>query len=70
MLKNGQTYVKNLAVFTPQDFQSIFDHFSTLSMKGLIYIHTYIPNPTDDHMFKVSKRNTRTRCEICSKLTI
>ena len=39
MLKNGQTYVKNLAAFTPQDFQSIFGHFST-SMKGLVYLHT------------------------------
>ena len=27
-------------------------------------------NPVDMYMFKVSKRNTRTRCEICSKLTI
>ena len=35
MLKNGQTYFKNLAVFTPQDFQSMFGHFSTLGMKGL-----------------------------------
>ena len=30
MLKNGQTYFKNLAVFTPQDFKSMFGHFSTL----------------------------------------
>ena len=29
MLKNGQTYFKNLAAFTPQDFYSIFGHFST-----------------------------------------
>ena len=33
MLKNGQTYFKNLAVFIPQDFLSMFDHFSTLDMK-------------------------------------
>ena len=26
--------------------------------------------PPSDYMFKVSKRNARTRCEICSKLTI
>ena len=26
--------------------------------------------PTDNYMFKVNNRNTRTRCEICSKLTI
>ena len=28
MLKNGQTYFKNLAVFTSQDFKSMFGHFS------------------------------------------
>ena len=37
MLKNGQTYFKNLAVFTPQDFKSMFGHFSTLCNKGLMY---------------------------------
>ena len=26
--------------------------------------------PTGNYMFKVNNRNTRTRCEICSKLTI
>ena len=35
MLKNSQTYFENLAVFTPQDFQSMFGHFSTLCMKML-----------------------------------
>ena len=35
MLKNGQTYFKNLVVLTPQDFQSMFGHFSTFCMKGL-----------------------------------
>ena len=34
MLKNGQTYFKNLAVFTPQDFKSMFGHFSILCNKG------------------------------------
>ena len=31
MLKNGQTYFKNLAVFTPQDFKvclAIFQHYA------------------------------------------
>ena len=27
-------------------------------------------NPAGNYMFKVNHRNTRTRCEICSKLTI
>ena len=26
--------------------------------------------PAGNYMFKVNKRNTKTRCEICSKLTI
>ena len=30
MFKNGQRYFKNLAIGTPQDLESIFDHFSTL----------------------------------------
>ena len=30
--------------------------------------HQYLP--VDIYMFKVNNRNTRTRCEICSKLTI
>ena len=28
------------------------------------------PCPAGNYMFKVNNRNTRTRCEICSKLTI
>ena len=28
------------------------------------------PDPVDNYMFKVNNRNTRTRCGICSKLTI
>ena len=27
-------------------------------------------NPASNYMFKVDNRNTKTRCEICSKLTI
>ena len=30
----------------------------------------YILNPAGNYMFKVHNRNIRTRCEICSKLTI
>ena len=28
------------------------------------------PIPAGNYMFKVNNRNTRTRCEICSKLVI
>ena len=27
-------------------------------------------NPVDNYLLKVNNRNTRTRCEICSKLTV
>ena len=41
----------------------MFDHFSTLHMKGLVY-------QAGIYLLKVNNRNTRTKCEICSKLTI
>ena len=35
MLKNSQTYFKNLVVRTTQDFRSMFDNLATLLLKGL-----------------------------------
>ena len=35
ILKNGPTYFNNLPVFTLQDFQNMFGHFSILCKKGL-----------------------------------
>ena len=32
--------------------------------------HKSQQHPAGNHMFKVNYRNTRTRCEICSELTI
>ena len=55
MLYNGQTYFKDLAVFTPQDFKSMFSHFTTLCMKGLTRLtgvtHTKqtVDGKTDKH---------------------
>ena len=34
-VEKDQTYFKNLAVLTPQDFYSMFGNFLTLWMKGL-----------------------------------
>ena len=31
---------------------------------------SYRNNPAGNYMFKVNNRNTRTGCEICSKLTV
>ena len=35
MMKNGKKYSKNPAVFTPQDFYNMFDHFLSLCMSRL-----------------------------------
>ena len=35
----------------------------------LLYL-LFLSLPTGNYMFKVNNRNPRTRCEICSKLTI
>ena len=39
-----------------------------------VYLHNYLQTaqsfPAGNYMFKVNNRNIRTRCEICSKLTI
>ena len=35
----------------------------------LIWSFIWVSNPAGNYMFKVSNANTRTRCEICSKLT-
>ena len=36
----------------------------------LSYLDDIESIPAGNYMFKVNNRNTRTRCEICSKLTI
>ena len=36
ILKNDQTYFKNLALLTLQDFRSMFGHFSVLCIEGLM----------------------------------
>ena len=48
----------------------MLNHLSTLFMKGLkikIILHL---TPVDIYLLKVNNRKARTRCEICSKLTI
>ena len=41
MLKNGQTYFKNITVWISRNFKSMFDHFSTISMLNR-HTFTYI----------------------------
>ena len=56
-----------------QDFQQVFDHFvDTRRCRVKIICYQFFkriaPGTTD--LLKVNNRNTRTRCKICSKLTI
>ena len=44
-----------------------------LEKHGIKVFETLFPSyhyPAGNNMFKINDRNTRTRCEICSKLTI
>ena len=41
-----------------------------LGTKWLNIIYKKTQFPAGNYMFKVNNRNTRTKCEICSKLTI
>ena len=54
----------------PTNCLSVFDHFLVLALKGarcLLQKHIYSPGI---YLVKVNNRNTNTRCEICSKLTL
>ena len=43
MLKNGQAYFKNLAMQSPQDFKSMFNHFPTLKVQSCnLYNNKYM----------------------------
>ena len=47
----------------------IFAVSDCLHNQRLIIPLNFNYNPVGNYMFKVNNRNTRTRCEICSKLT-
>ena len=53
---------------------AIADHITKYRFHNKHLLHGRIDkkhtNSVDNYMFKVNNRNTRTRCEICSKLTI
>ena len=51
---------KNLAVFTPQDFKSMFGHFSTLSMKRLVCVHV----PALEISGRMYKSTTSSECQL------
>ena len=45
----------------------VFFH-GTMNYKSIFFFLNSVSNPAGNCMFKVNNRNTRTRCEICSKL--
>ena len=46
-------------------------YFGNLLVKSKLFAPSgFVAFPTNNYMFKVNNRNTRPRCEICSKLTI
>ena len=63
-----------LATFSMKSISHTFARFETTQAKliELIFETFYknLYNPAGIYLFKVNNRNTRTRCEICSKLTI
>ena len=49
----------------------MFGHYSTLFSNRVIHLNLNTETfPSGIYLLKVNKRNTRTKCEICSKLTI
>ena len=58
--------LKPFLVASEQGFKEI----NRLISKRLSNIYLGKSYPAGNYMFKVNNRNTRTRCEICSKLTI
>ena len=44
--------------------------FTSLRNVAKDVMKVFRANPTNIYLFKVNNRNTRKRCEICSKLTI
>ena len=46
--KKSQSYFNILALFTPQDFKSMFDHFSSISTKRLKELSTSYSRTDDE----------------------
>ena len=64
----------NEIVPNPKDFQLVFLSRNKGIEKEMPFVGKATKSsctfPAGNYMFKVNNRNTRTRCEICSKLTI
>ena len=56
--------------FSPSIFFKIYDHDFLAFITVDVLLHSTLNIPADIYLLKVNNRNTRARCEICSKLTI
>ena len=71
-VSNRNTRGKSLRSFIA-NFEQIYcsDHvLLLLTLNMYLFLAPCILYPANTNMFKVNNRSTRTRCEICSKLTI
>ena len=85
-LEKGVTYVQELGIKTPErrqwqndDTATTFGPFSSMSIGGFeqvnlgllgVSLMRIVAFPANIYLSKVNNKNTRKRCEICSKLTI
>ena len=73
VMANKQLFKDGLALnLTMQLYDFLWSPRSVLcfQLSKAMNLTVLISSPADNYMFKVNNRNTRTRCEICSKLTI
>ena len=52
--------------FDPNSFQKTYGKIKCFFYTNILCYS----NPASDYLFKANNRNTRKRCDICSKLTI
>ena len=67
---NFQFWFAEHLVFRISYFKDLQCFFSKFLALLTMIVHRKVNQPASNHMFKVNNRNTRTRCKICSKLTI
>ena len=53
-----------------EPIQSAYEFISTFNQKRNKILRKQMELPAGNYLLKLNNRNTRTRCEICSKLTI
>ena len=64
--------LKTLSYRSPQLWSLLPEHMRQINSFDQFKrsVRQWVSNPAGNYMFKVTNKNTRARCEICSKLTI